>query len=58
MSKLDELITIISIQDRMAFLKFRQDYIEKNGSDRFKRLLKQAEKELLTSENIESEEYE
>lgn len=46
MSKLEELMVHLSTQDRLGFLKFRQRYVEEHGHDKFKRLLKQAEKEL------------
>lgn len=46
MSKLEELIVYISTQDRLGFLLFRQSYVKNFGVDKFKELLKLAEKEL------------
>ena len=36
----------ISTQDRLSFIRFRQKYVSEFGHDKFKRLLKQAEKQL------------
>lgn len=46
MSKLEELMVYISTQDRLGFLKFRQQYVKEYGHDKFKRLLKEANKGL------------
>lgn len=46
MTKLEELMIIVATKNRLDFLKFRQSYIYEYGSYEFKRLLKQAEKEL------------
>ncbi len=56
MDALEELMVCISTQDRLAFLKFRQQYVAQYDGDRFKRLLKQAEKEL-QDEQEEKKDY-
>ena len=57
MNALEELMICISTQDRLAFLKFRQRYVSQYGSDKFKRLLKQAQKELQNGSEQSEEEY-
>jgi hypothetical protein len=57
MNALEELMICISTQDRLAFLKFRQRYVSQYDSDKFKRLLKQAQKELQNGSEQSEEEY-
>ena len=59
MNALEELMVCLSTKDRLAFLQFRQKYVSAYGSDKFKRLLKQAEKGLANeSEKTESNDNE